>query len=83
MLTSDAREATSGECGTYAVPDPIRDALADASDVAELAERWARTEELQLDHWSVSDARELLAELQPLARDARANERSLYVWWTL
>ena len=83
MRASSRREATSGERGTYALPDAIRDALADTAEVAAAAERWASTEELRADRWTVADARQLIAELQPLARDARANDQSLYVWWTL
>ncbi|WP_176445558.1 hypothetical protein [Blastococcus mobilis] len=61
--------------GVVSLTDSLRDALAAVSDaqLAEVAGRWSRTEELQQDGWkdvSVEDHAEFLRRLRDLARQA-------------
>jgi hypothetical protein len=81
-LSADAhREAESGEAGVVGVPSSVCDALAAASDLSGVAERWATTEELRLSRWRSSDALGVLTELSRLVR-SRA-EKPVWYWWSL
>ena len=73
----------SGECGIDAIPTPLRDALADASDLVQVAERWAATDELQLSGWTVDETHEVLRSLVRLAVNARTSGRDLWFYWSL
>ena len=73
----------SGEYGIDAIPTALRDALAAASDLARVAERWTATDELQLDGWTVDETYEVLRSLARLAADARASGRDLWFYWSL
>jgi len=73
----------SGECGIDAIPTPLRDALADAGDLVQVAERWTATDELQLSGWSVDETHEVLRSLARLAVNARASGRDLWFYWSL
>ena len=73
----------SGECGIDAIPTPLRDALADASDLVQVAERWTATDELQLSGWTVDETHEVLRSLVRLAVNARASGRDLWFYWSL
>jgi hypothetical protein len=53
------------------------------SDVATVAERWCSTEELQMDGWTQDDARTFINQLQPLAANALASGKCMYLWLSL
>jgi hypothetical protein len=80
--TEPSRETENGEVGVAAVPDAVRDAVASADDLREVAKRWAATAELRLDLVSV-DAYETLSGLSALAREARERGRRLWLWSSL
>jgi len=73
----------SGECGIDAIPTPLCDALADASDLVQVAERWTATDELQLSGWTVDETHEVLRSLVRLAVNACASGRDLWFYWSL
>jgi hypothetical protein len=73
----------SGEYGIDAIPTALRDALAAATDLVQVAERWTATDELQLSGWTVDETYEVLRSLARLAADARASGRELWFYWTL
>jgi hypothetical protein len=73
----------SGESGIDAIPTPVRDALAEARDLLQVAERWTATDELQLDGWTVGETHEVLRGLARLAANARASGRDLWFYWSL
>ena len=73
----------SGECGIDAIPTPVRDALAESSDLVQVAERWTATDELQLSGWTVDETHEVLRRLARLAVSARASGRDLWFYWSL
>ena len=80
---SEGPAAESEEAGVLTIPIGLRDALAEAKDIEIVAERWAATEELSGDGWSAEESREILGELSALARDAAAESRELWYWWSL
>jgi hypothetical protein len=67
----------------FGVPTEIRDALAAADDLTAVAEEWVATEEMARDEWQQQEALEVLRELAELARQARADSRELWYWWSL
>jgi hypothetical protein len=73
----------SGECGIDAIPTALRDALAEASDLFDVAKQWTATDELRLVGWTVEETHEVLRSLARLAADARASGRELWFYWTL
>jgi hypothetical protein len=73
----------SGECGIDAIPTPLRDALAEANDLVQVAEQWTATDELQLSGWTVDETQEVLRRLARLAVSARASGRDLWFYWPL
>jgi hypothetical protein len=73
----------SGEYGIDAIPTALRDALAAATDLVQVAERLTATDELQLSGWTVDETYEVLRSLARLAADARASGRELWFYWTL
>jgi hypothetical protein len=73
----------SGEYGIDAIPSALRDALAAANDLVQVAERWTATDELQLSGWTVDETYEVLCRLSRLASDARASGRDLWFYWSL
>ncbi len=75
------REASHGECGVWPVLDAIRDRLADADALSDVAARWAETDELK--SWEPYDVQELLEGAAVLAGSARAEGRQLWIAWTL
>ena len=81
--TSEGRGAENEESGLLTVPTEFRDALADREDIETVAERWAATEELSLDGWRTEDSLDILRKLSALARDAAAERRELWYWWSL
>ena len=82
-MTDSARDAASGECGLFPVPDAIRDGVVQIEDVDEVVRRWLTTDELRLDQWTNEDTRRLLDELVSLAREAQREGKHLFVWWSL
>ena len=80
-MFEQGREASHGECGVWPVLDSIRDRLADADQLSDVAVRWAETDELK--SWEPDDVRELLEGASVLARSARAEGRQLWIAWTL
>ena len=80
---SEGPAAESEEAGLLTIPTGFRDALAEAKDLDIVAERWAATEELSRDGWSAEESREILGELSALARNAAAESRELWYWWSL
>ena len=75
--------AESGECGIDAIPTALRDALAEARDLVQVAERWTATDELRLDGWTVDETHKVLSGLARLAADAQASGRDLWFYWSL
>jgi hypothetical protein len=73
----------SGEYGIDAIPTALRDALAAASDLVQVAERWTATDELQLSGWTVDETYEVLRSLARLAAHAQASGRDLWFYWSL
>lgn len=78
---SQGRAAASGEAGIDVVPDSMRDALASAVDLDDVARRWAETDELE--GWEPAEAREVVRNLAALAREARETGRQVWFWWSL
>ena len=76
-------EAESEEAGLLTIPTELRDALAEAKDIDSVAGRWAATEEPSLDGWRTEDSLGVLRELSALAREAVADGRELWYWWSL
>jgi hypothetical protein len=76
-------QAESEEAGVLTIPTELRDALAEARDINTVAARWAATDELSLDGWRTEDSLRVLRELSALARDAAADRRELWYWWSL
>jgi hypothetical protein len=74
---------TNEDAGVFGVPTEIRDALAAADDLTAVAEEWVATEEMARDEWQQQEALEVLRELAELARQARADSRELWYWWSL
>jgi hypothetical protein len=68
----------------YALPNVLVGALAraDAERVAEIAEKWASTQEWLADGVPVEDLRPLVDDLAVLARQVKAPKR-LYLWMSL
>lgn len=80
---AEGREADSGEAGLLTVPIEFRDALAEADALHDIAARWAATEELTLDGWRTQDSLQVLRDLSELAREAKADGRDVWYWWSL
>lgn len=78
-ITSSHQEGESGAYGLYHVPTSVREALASATDLNAVADRWGATEELQ--DWS--SVAEIVEELHDLARRAQREGKELWVWWSL
>ena len=76
-------QAESEEAGVLTIPTELRDALAEARDINTLAASWAATDELSLDGWRTEDSLRVLRELSALAREAAADGRELWYWWSL
>jgi hypothetical protein len=74
-------QAESGEAGVLSVPSEIRDALAEADDLAPVTARWAATEELE-GFWP-DELQDVLRDVSQLARNARAAGQELWYWWSL
>jgi hypothetical protein len=74
-------DSESGEAGILAVPHEVRGALATTDDFVAIAERWAATEEL--DEWPKAAVRQVLQEVNELARRARTSDHQLWYWWSL
>ena len=72
-----------GECGIDAIPTALRDALAEATALLRVAERWTATDELQLSGWTVDETHDVLRRLVRLAADARSSGRELWFYWSL
>ena len=81
--TEPDRYGESGECGIDAIPTALRDALAEAGDLVQVAERWTATDELQLSGWTVDETYEVLRSLARLAANARASGRDLWFYRSL
>ncbi len=80
---AQGRLAESGEAGLLRIPIAVRDALAETDELDSFAARWAATQELSLDGWRTQDSLEVLRELRQLAREAAADGRELWYWWSL
>ena len=80
---AEGRKAESGEAGLLTIPTEVRDGLAGTHDLDSVAAQWAATEELSLDRWRAQDSLEVLRELRELAREAGADGRDLWYWWSL
>jgi hypothetical protein len=76
----DEHVGEGGECGLYRVPRAIRDCLADA-DVDNVSARWGATDEPE--RWAPNEVRQTVAELRELAARACAEDRQLWIWWSL
>jgi hypothetical protein len=72
-----------GESGIDAIPTALRDALADAGELQDVAKQWTATDELRLDGWTVEETLDVLRGLARLAADARAFGRELWFYWSL
>jgi hypothetical protein len=70
-----------GEVLVLTVTDGLRDGLAEASGLDEIAVAWARIEELQ--GFDPVVLASLLRDLQTLAVEAAKNEERLYCWVSL
>jgi hypothetical protein len=73
----------SGECGIEAIPTRIRNALADADNLLDVAKQWTETDELRRDGWTVEETHDVLQALAGLAAYARASGRELWFYWSL
>jgi hypothetical protein len=76
-------QAESEEAGVLTIPTELRDVLAEARDINTVAAGWAATDELSLDGWRIEDSLRVLRELSALAREAAADGRELWYWWSL
>jgi hypothetical protein len=83
QMLADMRGAASGEAGLFQLPEAMRDALTAVEDPVAPATRWLETDELRLDEWTLDEARDLIQQVRELARRATADERHVYVWWSL
>jgi hypothetical protein len=72
-----------GESGIDGIPTALRDALADAGELQDVAKQWTATDELRLDGWTVEETLDVLRGLARLAADARASGRELWFYWSL
>ncbi|GAA5178473.1 hypothetical protein GCM10023322_05730 [Rugosimonospora acidiphila] len=89
-ITDDPRHCRpitdpEGDAFVVTVTDTLRDTLAAVGDdrLADLARRWAQTDELRLDGVDVSDLAETLTLLTALARRAVETDGHLYCRWAL
>lgn len=80
QISASEREGPGGSTGLYRVPTEMRDRLAQGG-METSAAAWAATEEMQ--DWDPDDVRSTLAEMQTLAVDAVAEEKHLWVWWSV
>jgi len=71
----------TGETWLHKVPDGLVDELAEATDLASIADRWASCEELR--GAEPSTLQGVLASLQGLARLARSSKKALLLWTSL
>jgi hypothetical protein len=76
-------EIVSAKTHSTVTTGTLREALAAATDLVQVAERWTATDELQLSGWTVDETYEVLRSLARLAADARASGRELWFYWTL
>jgi hypothetical protein len=52
-------------------------------EISLIAERWAKSEELELDGFDPADLVDVLVSLRDLAREARSTSQQLYCWVSL
>lgn len=66
----------------FRLPDPLVQRLAGLSSesIAAIAPVWADTEELQ---WAPSEAEEVIVDMVRLAKSARSQSKSMYLWGSL
>jgi len=74
-------ESASGESGIFDVPESLADALVDAGDLAEIAERWSETDERRMSGWNAGAAASVLTGLKALT--AARGSKPLWYWWSL
>ena len=74
-----------GETWLFRFPQPFCELLAALSDeeAREVSERWAETEELTLDRWTVADVLPVVERLRELSRQAINSDDDLFLWGSL
>jgi hypothetical protein len=74
---------TNVQCGLFRVAPQIRDKLVALNEVEPVALEWAASEEIEGLSWTEEDARVVVDGLVALARQARVQEKQLWIWWSL
>jgi hypothetical protein len=70
------------EDAMYLLPSTWVERIGRATDLDVPATRWCETHQAEFDPWTRDAARELLGELQQLARTALETNRKVYCWVT-
>lgn len=55
----------------------------DLSKLGEVAAKWAATEELEMDRWSVDDAEQFIKQICEHAQKASDANKTLFLWFSL
>jgi hypothetical protein len=76
-----AQQSDDGHSGIDAVLPRVQQALAEATDLDAVAQRWGGTDELT--DWRPEDVVAVVRELADLARRAQSDGRRLWFWWSL
>jgi hypothetical protein len=66
----------------FRIPAELSGVLAtmNGQHLDDAAKKWSRTQEFQLDHWDYVDVADVLRKIAQLARQARSDGQSLFVW---
>lgn len=66
-------------------PTKVSSAIASLpeSSFGSVAEKWSATEELEMDGWTTDNAKTFISQIQPLASNAIASNKSVFLWLSL
>jgi len=82
---TQAAEASEDGPWVFLLSTDFVDKLANLgeSEIVDIAGRWAKTEEFQLDGWSQNDVTVVLSDIAKLARQASAQNKRVLAWMCL
>jgi hypothetical protein len=69
----------------FLFPNKVQSALANINtdNINIIAEKWSKTEELEMDRWSQQEAAEFIQQLNKYANKANEENKSLFLWFSL